>query len=379
MRIAYVITQSDSIGGASIHVRDLAQYFNEQGNHVCVLVGGNGTFITHLEERGIPYISIPNMVRPISPVKDILAYREIRKTLLGLKPDIVTTHSSKAGVLGRLAARSLGIPVIFTAHGWAFTEGVSKTKRFLYKHIERSMSRFSDKIITVSEYDRQLALQEKVAPEEKLVTIHNGMPDISPELYADPGKEPPRIIMVARFAPPKDHATLLKALSELKHLSWDLELVGDGPLLEETKKLASDLGIAKRVNFTGATNDVPERLSKSQIFVLSTNWEGLPLTIIEAMRAGLPVIASNVGGVGELVESSNNGFLFSPRDKKALMNFLCELLLDIQKRQVMGEESRNKYERNLFFTRLSKETLSIYFETIKTSELRGKIIRRNSP
>ncbi len=301
MRIAYVITQSDSIGGASIHVRDLAQYFKEQGNQVCVLVGGNGTFISHLEERGIPYISIPNMVRPISPVNDILAYREIRKALSELKPDIVTTHSSKAGVLGRLAAKSLGIPVIFTAHGWAFTEGVSETKRFLYKHIERSMSRFSDKIITVSEYDRQLALQEKVAPEEKMVTIHNGMPDISPELYADPGAEPPRIIMVARFDSQKDHATLLRALSGLKHLSWNLELVGDGPLLEETKKLASDLGIAKRVNFTGATNDVPERLSKSQIFVLSTNWEGLPLTIIEAMRAGLPVIASNVGGCSEAV------------------------------------------------------------------------------
>lgn len=241
------------------------------------------------------------------------------------------------------------------------------------------MTRFSDKIITVSEYDKQLALREKVAPEEKLVTIHNGMPDISPELYADPGKEPPRIIMVARFAPPKDHVTLLKALSELKNLTWELELVGDGPLLEGTHKLVSDLGIADRVIFSGATNDIPDRLSKAQVFVLSTNWEGLPLTIIEAMRAGLPVIASNVGGVGELVESSNNGFLFSPRDKKALMNFLCELLLDIQKRQVMGEESRNKYERNLFFTRLSKETLSIYFETIKTSELRGKIIRRNSP
>lgn len=131
MRIAYVITQSDSIGGASIHVRDLAQYFKEQGNQVRVLVGGNGTFISHLEERGIPYKRIPNMVRPISPVKDILAYREIRKTLSDLKPDIVTTHSSKAGVLGRLAAKSLGIPVVFTAHGWAFTEGVSKSQRLV--------------------------------------------------------------------------------------------------------------------------------------------------------------------------------------------------------------------------------------------------------
>jgi len=360
MRIAYVITQSDSIGGASIHVRDLAQYFNEQGNHVCVLVGGNGTFITHLEERGIPYISIPNMVRPISPVKDILAYREIRKTLLGLKPDIVTTHSSKAGVLGRLAARSLGIPVIFTAHGWAFTEGVSKTKRFLYKHIERSMSRFSDKIITVSEYDRQLALQEKVAPEEKLVTIHNGMPDISPELYADPGKEPPRIIMVARFAPPKDHATLLKALSELKHLSWDLELVGDGPLLEETKKLASDLGIAKRVNFTGATNDVPERLSKSQIFVLSTNWEGLPLTIIEAMRAGLPVITSNVGGCSETVEDQVNGFLVPRNSVENLKDKLAFLINTPGMRKKLGRKGQERYEEDFSFNIMSSRAFETY-------------------
>lgn len=360
MRIAYVITQSDSIGGASIHVRDLAQYFNEQGNHVCVLVGGNGTFITHLEERGIPYISIPNMVRPISPVKDILAYREIRKTLLGLKPDIVTTHSSKAGVLGRLAARSLGIPVIFTAHGWAFTEGVSNCQRFVYKHIERFMTRFSDKIITVSEYDKQLALREKVAPEEKLVTIHNGMPDISPELYADPGKEPPRIIMVARFDPQKDHATLLRALSGLKDLTWDLELVGDGPLLEETQKLASVLGIANRVIFTGATNDVPERLSKAQIFVLSTNWEGLPLTIIEAMRAGLPVITSNVGGCSEAVKDNVNGFLVPSNSVEKLKEKLVLLIEEPDYRIKMGKSGREKYEREFIFGRMASSTFHFY-------------------
>ena len=360
MRIAYIITQSDPIGGASIHVRDLAQHFQADGHDVVVLVGGQGPFVKQLEERNIPWISIPNMVRDISLIKDFLAYREIHAALVDLKPDIVTTHSSKAGVLGRLAAASLGIPVIFTAHGWAFTEGVSKTKRFLYKHIERSMSRFSDKIITVSEYDRQLALQEKVAPEDKLVTIHNGMPDISPELYADPGAEPPRIIMVARFDSPKDHATLLKALSELKHLSWNLELVGDGPLLEETKKLASDLGIAKRVKFTGATNDVPERLSKAQIFVLSTNWEGLPLTIIEAMRAGLPVIASNVGGCPEAVEDNVNGFLVPSTLVENLKEKLALLINISRMRKELGRKGQERYEEDFSFNIMSSITFEIY-------------------
>ena len=366
MRIAYIITQSDSIGGASIHVRDLAHYFKEQGNDVWVLVGGNGPFISHLQERGILYKIIPHMVRAILPVKDVLAFKEIRKTLSELKPDIVSTHSSKAGVLGRLAARSLGIPVIFTAHGWAFTEGVSETKRFLYKHIERSMSRFSDKIITVSEYDRQLALKEKVAPEEKLVTIHNGMPDISPDLHADPGKEPPRIIMVARFDPPKDHATLLRALSGLKQLSWDLELVGDGPLLEETRTLASDLGIADRINFTGATNDVPERLSKAQIFVLSTNWEGLPLTIIEAMRAGLPVIASKVGGCSEALEDNVNGFLVPRYSVETLKEKLTLLIQDPGSRIKTGKSGREKYEREFTFHMMAGKTSKIYVTIISS-------------
>src|SRR5690606_16927932 len=133
--------------------------------------------------------------------QDCLALTEIRRHLISLRPDLVSTHSSKAGWLGRLVSRLLKIPVIFTAHGWAFTDGVPGFEQRVYVNAERLTAPLADKIITVSEFDRQLALKYRVGRPESIVTVHNGMPDIEPEFYAVPDKSPPRIMMVARFEP----------------------------------------------------------------------------------------------------------------------------------------------------------------------------------
>ncbi|MBO2521424.1 MAG: hypothetical protein CW345_06435 [Firmicutes bacterium] len=137
------------------------------------------------------------MVRPIRPRDDFRAALHIRRELRKLRPDLVSTHSSKAGLLGRIAARSLGLPAIFTAHGWAFTEGVPDRQRRLYVHVERIAARLCDRIITVSNYDKKLALQHRIAPVSKVVCIHNGMPDIPSQGMARPEIDPPRIVMVA--------------------------------------------------------------------------------------------------------------------------------------------------------------------------------------
>jgi len=364
VNIVYVITRSDSIGGAHIHVRDLALNLLRAGHTVTVLVGGEGPFAAELAARGIPYRSLRYLVRPIRPGTDLRGLWELRAALAELKLDLVSAHSSKAGWLGRLAARSLGFPVVFTAHGWAFTEGVPEHKRKIYALAERLAAPFADRIITVSEYDRALALRYRIAPAHKLVTVHNGMPDVDPTLRACPEAEPVRIVMVARFEPQKDHTTLLCALVGLKDLAWELELIGDGPLLERVRAETGRLGLLERVCFLGARKDVAERLAKAQIFVLSSNWEGFPRSILEAMRAGLPVVASDVGGVREAVMEGETGFLVPRGDVGALRARLRQLIMNASLRVKMGQAGRKRFEEQFTFEHMFKKTLEVYEDVL---------------
>lgn len=369
VKVAYVITRSDSVGGAHIHVRDLCRELICIGQQAVVLVGQEGPFTRLLAASNIPYRPIPSLVREIHPPRDIQALQHIVRELRNLKPDIVSTHSSKAGWLGRLAAKLLRVPVIFTAHGWAFTEGVPNGRRRLYVVAERVAAKFADRIITVSDFDRRLALSYRVAPTSKLITIHNGMPDILPKYMSRPAGNPPQIIMVARFEEQKDHKTLLEALALLQDLPWRLELVGDGPLRDKIETLAKNLGIRQRVNFVGAINDVAEHLSRSHIFVLTSRWEGFPRSVLEAMRAGLPVIASDVGGVAEAVADSVTGFLVPRGDVRTLKQRLELLLQQPEKREVLGRNGRKRFEQEFTFDRMFERTLNVYQNVLADSSV----------
>ncbi|WP_324718097.1 glycosyltransferase family 4 protein [Carboxydochorda subterranea] len=372
VNIAYVITRSDSVGGAHVHVRDLSIHLLGKGHQVTVLAGGQGPFTQELRDQGIPHRSLRYLARSICPSRDVRGILELRRELSALMPDIVSTHSSKAGWLGRLAAKSLGLPVLFTAHGWAFTEGVAKRERRFYAFAERLAGPFADRIITVSEHDRQLALAYRVAPPKQVVTIHNGVPDVPLALRARPERQPPRLVMIARFEPQKAHSALLSAIAGLADLSWELEFIGDGPLLEAVKAQVNGLGLEQRVRFLGARKDVAERLAGAQVFVLISNWEGLPRTILEAMRAGLPVVASDVGGVHEAVMEGETGFLVPRGQVGALRERLLRLIRVPDLRIQMGRSGRARYEHYFTFERMYHETMAVYQEVLAARRQRSK-------
>jgi glycosyltransferase involved in cell wall biosynthesis len=363
VKIAYLVTRV--VGGAPVHVRDLASALLTLGHVPLVLTGGGGAYTEALRARGIQTFSLANLGVPISPLRDLRALHEIRALLKTFQPDLVSTHSSKAGVLGRVAARSLGIPAIFTAHGWAFTPGVPSREAAIYRWMERLAAPLASKIITVSHFDRQLALARGIAPAEKIVTVHNGMPDIAPALRADPSRSPVHLAMVARFEPQKDHATLFQALAGLRDQPWRLDLIGDGPLLLEAKELNRRLGLANRTQFWGERMDVDVRLAEAQVALLITNWEGFPRSILEAMRAGLPVVSSAVGGVAESVRDGQTGFTVAQGDVEGLRQRLQQLLVDPGLRLQMGHNGRELYERNFTLAHTVEKTLAIYNEVIR--------------
>jgi glycosyltransferase involved in cell wall biosynthesis len=367
-RLCHLITRADSIGGAQVHVLEISRRLRLVGLDVSVLSGPSGVFSQELERQGVPHVELPHLVRAIGPINDVRGYREIVEALGRLRPDLVMLHSSKAGWLGRLACKRLGIPAVFTAHGWAFTEGTNPVLRQCYRFAEWLAGRWADRVITVSDYDRNLAIRNRVLDEETVVTVHNGVQDVT-LARAPAGRQPPKIIVVARMDVPKEHALLLDALASLAQEAWTLELIGDGPHRAALEAQAKALGIADRVQFLGSRNDVAERLADAQLFILPSRWEGLPRSILEAMRAGLPVIASDVGGIPECVEHGVTGYRVPRGSVEEMARHIQMLLRDPQRRAEMGAAGRGAYERQFTLARMLRQTLAVIGGAL---EKRGK-------
>ncbi|PZN12837.1 MAG: glycosyl transferase family 1 [Bacillota bacterium] len=359
-----VVTRADRIGGAQVHVRDLSRALQVRGFAVTVVTGPGGPFIGELLRLRIPHRVLPHLVRALSPPADTLALLELHRALRELDPQLVAAHSSKAGWLARLTARHLGIPCVFTVHGWPFAgdgTGAAGAPARLYVLAERLVKGLADRVITVSEHDRVLGLRLGVLDPARAMSIPNGVPDVPPALRADPGDPagPTRLVMVARFEEPKDHATLLRALARVRR-PWQLDLVGDGPLQPAVRALARDLGVAGRVRFHGSRGDVARVLAGARLFVLSTRREGMPLAILEAMRAGLPVLASAAGGVPEAVVHGETGFVAPPGDVPAWAGYLERLLADPGLRARLGRAGRRRYEERFTLERMVEQTVAVY-------------------
>ena len=220
MRILYLITTPDH-GGAQVNLLDLVSGW-PNGIECIVATGAEGFLTESARNLGVEVVILPNLVRELSPLRDIRAYREISALIRDRAPDLVHCHSSKAGMLGRLAAGGAGVPSVFTVHGWAFEEGISRMRRFVGRVAEFLTARLcqNQHVITVAEADRQLAIEINVIDSGRMTTIHNGIKD---DLrLADPAfPGVATIVTVARFSEQKDHESLLRALAEVAEPGFD--------------------------------------------------------------------------------------------------------------------------------------------------------------
>ncbi|MEA5527912.1 glycosyltransferase family 4 protein [Nodularia spumigena] len=369
MRILYIITRADTVGGVQVHVRDLSKALQADGHQVLVITGMAGLYTDDLYTNNIDFCACTTFHKQIKPFQDWQTLRFFLQTIKQFRPDIISTHSSKAGILGRLAGKITKTACLITAHGWAFTEGVPQPTRKIYQIIERLAEPLANQIICVSDHDRHIGLKTGMNP-KRLKTIHNGMPDISPSLRANPAdSEPVKIVMVARFDKQKDHYTLLQAFQRVS--GAQLNLVGDGPGLDNIKNLAVKLGLSQTVNFLGFRQDIPQVLAQAQIFALISHWEGFPLTIIEAMRAGLPVIASDVGGAAEAIDEGVSGFTIPRGDVHTLEDRLKQLIKNAELRYKMGTAARQRYEQEFTFDHMFTQTYQTYENVLLKSKSQG--------
>lgn len=366
IKILYCVTSS-TWGGAQTHIFELCKDEIDRGNHVSVVVGNKGLLRDKLLKiPSIKVILMESLHRKINLVYDLKAIYELRKIITFEKPDIVHLHSSKAGTIGRLASIGLKTKVIFTVHGWSFSDGVpSKSKKVLYKFVEKVMSKFTDKIICVSNYDFNLGIKNGVIQDnKKAIMIHNGVeaPKTKNSELVKRKYSPLKFVMIARFSAQKDQKALINALSYIDPKKFELTFVGDGETLKENEKLVNELKISENVKFAGFKQDVSQYLLSSDVYVLTTHYEGLPISIIEAMSYGLPIIATNVGGNSELVINGENGYLIN--NKKELQNALVSFINNRELIDKMGRKSFEYYCNKFELQKCIKKINNLYKELV---------------
>lgn len=366
-RIAFVITRSDVIGGAQLHVFELARALQAAGHAITVL-SGEGVFVDKLRAVGVPVWPIPELIREIDPPTDARATAKLALALRAFAPDLISTHSTKAGWLGRVAGKALRVPVLVTAHGWLVSPGKLAPQQRVAKLAEQLTAPLAERILCVSHYDRRLALEHHIAPAERLRVVHNALPELREVPLAEPERTPPRIVMVARFEEPKDPATAIAALARVRQLDWTCELIGDGPLRPLVERALAEHALSERVTLAGTRDDVPLRLAAAQLFMLITKREGFPISILEAMRAGLPVVASDVGGIAEAVVDGQTGSLVAPQQPERLADALEPLLCDPALRRRWGQAGRARFGEEFEFQTHLRRVWAVYRECMRRDD-----------
>jgi len=370
MKILYIVTAA-GFGGAPKNVLQLLEHMALKGHRVGLISAPERRLVVKAKAMGAVTFPNPHFVRSVTPHKDFLALWPVLSAVRRFDPDIIHAHSTKAGFAARIAGAIFRKPVVFTAHGWAFTEGKGAQLRVIFAAAEKLASRVTDKIICVSEHDRELALRWKVATPEQLIVIRNG---VDPRKFLNiSGKgirkelgisnEEVIVSFVGRLSPPKKVDLFVDVVAAVKNCR--AVIVGDGELKNVVSRKIDQLGLSKRVFLMGERTEIPEILAASDIFVLPSQWEGLPYTIIEAMMSGLPVVATKVGGIPELVEDGVTGFLVSPNNVDLLISAIRKLVEAPLLRMKMGKAARTKALENFTLERMLDETEQVYIEVLK--------------
>jgi glycosyltransferase involved in cell wall biosynthesis len=318
--------------------------------------GDEGSLDEACRARGVRIVREPALVRPPHPARDALAILRLATHIRRGRFDVVHTHTSKAGILGRLAAWLARAPVVIhTAHGWSFSREDSARTRGAWIRLERFGARLCRTIVVVGEADRAQGLALGVGRPEQYELIRSGIEIDDYRSALDRADARRRIGVpgdafvvgtVGRLSRQKAPQDLLAGFARLAAARGDahLVLVGDGPLRAEVEREVAARGLAGRVHLLGLRQDVADVLAAFDVFALASRWEGLPRVFPQAMAAGLPIVATRVGGAADAIVPGETGWLVEAGDTEGLGARLVELAADPARARAMGGRGRDRVE-----------------------------------
>lgn len=361
MNVAHIITRLILGGAQENTLHNVEDQHVIHGDAVSLLTGPaegpEGSLIPRARETGFRLEIIPEMKRSIQPLSDWQAYRRIITLLKDIKPDIVHTHSSKAGILGRYAARKLRIPVVHSIHGAAFHYGQRRIAYNAYVAAEKAVSGWTEKFICVADAMRDAYLAEGIASAEKYVTIHSGFevePFLNPprtreEVRAEYHLADEHIVVgkIARLFHLKGHEFLIAAAKNVveKNKNVRFLFVGDGILREQFETQIASAGLTEYFRFSGLvpTTEIPNLIQAMDIVAHTSQWEGLARVLPQGLISAKPVVSYDVGGAREVVIPGKTGIIL-PRDSVTeLSDAICTLAADEEMRQRFGQNGREMF------------------------------------
>jgi len=308
---------------------------------IYVISKPSGPLVDKIEELNYKFIPLRSLKRSIS-LMDIVALIELIRIFKKSKFDIVHTHSSKPGFIGRIAARIAGVPkIVHTVHGFPFHPYQNKFVMNFYKSMEKFASLFCDKVVFVNNSERETAIVDHLIQPQKVITIYNGIELPKKEIQKKRKSNKLIIGSCLRFWKQKNIIETIDGAIRVCKENENIKFVfvGDGELYKVVKKMVYDSGLIDRIQLPGWQKNVTEWLQNFDVFLLYSKWEGLPLSILEAMSHGLPIVASDIKGNNELV-SETNGILVPINDIDRLTAVLLSLPDKKEMLKEMGENSR---------------------------------------
>jgi glycosyltransferase involved in cell wall biosynthesis len=317
--------------------------------------GREGSLIEECRRRGLNLQILPLLRREINPLIDLRALFVLRTIMRSGNYHIVHTHSSKAGILGRFAARLAGVPlIVHTVHGWSFHDKMSPQLRLFYVLLERAAARLSDALIVVSATDIEKGVNHGIGRPGEYTLIRSGIEldrfgraaSSRPETRESLGVPAGALLVgsVTRLSPQKAPLDLVDAFARVSrsHTHAHFLIVGDGPMRPQVEQRVATAGLADRVHLTGLRRDIPELMAAMDLFVLSSLWEGLPRVLPQAMATGLPIVCTAADGSAEAVVHEETGIVVDPGKPAQLAEGILRLAGDAAYRRRLGENGRRK-------------------------------------
>lgn len=382
MHVVHYITRL-IVGGAQentlLTVEDQHHLF---GDRVTLITGPGLGPEGSLEDRaingGLDLRIINASRRSIHPWRDWQTYRELVRLLKQIRPDVLHTHSSKAGIIGRVVAARLNLPCVHTIHGASFHVGQSQFAYKMYEWLERRVAPMTDRFISVCDAMTEQYVEAGIAPRNQFTTVYSGF-DVEPFLHpprppatvrAELGLKPDDVVIgkVARLFPLKGHEYLVRAAKSVVDRCPNVRflLVGDGILRPQFEAELTASGIRNRFVFAGLVppSQVPELIHAMDIVAHTSVWEGLARVLPQGLIAGKPVVSYDIDGAGEVVIPGETGFLLPPRCLNELSDALCELVKSPELRHRLGETGRIRFTDQFRHQTMTRHIREVYADVL---------------